>query len=61
MTLRLGSHTVCAGLAAVLDGIMEEWLRIVIMDKLKGLILAKVSKDWMVIFVEKNVLLELGT
>ena len=53
--LWLGSHTGGAGLAIVLDQGAEEWPSVVIMDKLKGLVLAKVSRDWMVVFVEKDV------
>ena len=40
--LWLGSHTGGAGLAIVLNEGAEEWLSVVIMDKLKGLVLAKV-------------------
>ena len=52
--LWLGLHTGGAGLAVVLNEGVEEWPSIVIMDKLKGLVLAKVSGDQMVMFVEKN-------
>ena len=45
MTLWVGLHTGGAGLAVVLDKGVEEWPSIVIMDKLKGLVLAKVSGD----------------
>ena len=55
MTLWLGLHTGGAGLAVVLNESAEEWPSIVIMDELKGFVLAKVSGDWMVMFVEKNV------
>ena len=33
---------------------MEEWPSVVVMDELKGLVLAKVSGDQMVVFVEKD-------
>ena len=44
----------CAGLAVVLNEGTEEWPSVVIMDKLKGLVLAKVSRDQMVVFVEED-------
>ena len=31
----------------------EEWPSIVVSDELKGLVLAKLSRSWMVMFVEK--------
>ena len=52
--LWLGSHTGGAGLAIVLNEGTEEWPSVVIMDELKGLVLAKVSGDQMVVFVEKD-------
>ena len=51
--LQLESHT-GAGLAIVLKKGAEEQPSVVITDKLKGLVLAKVSGDWMVMFVEQN-------
>ena len=54
MTLRLGSHTDGAGLAVVLDEGAEERPSIVVMDELKGLVLAEVSGDRVVVFVEKD-------
>ena len=33
---------------------MEEWPSVVVMDELKGLVLAKVSGDQMVVFVEED-------
>ena len=51
VTLWLGSHTGSAGLAVVLNKGAEEWPSIVITDELKGFVLAKVSRDWMVVFV----------
>ena len=53
--LWFGSHTDSAGLAVVLNEGAEEWPSVVIMDELKGLVLAKVSRDWMFVFVEKDV------
>ena len=53
--LFLGSHTGGAGLAAVLNKGAEEQPSVVITDELKGLVLAEVSGDQMVVFVEKNV------
>ena len=52
--LWLGSHTGGAGLAVVLDEGAEERPSVVITDELKGLVLAKVSGDWVVVFVEKD-------
>ena len=52
--LRLGSHTGGAGLAVVLNESAEEWPSVVITDKLKGFVLAKVSGDQVVMFVEKD-------
>ena len=49
------THAGGAGLAIVLDKGMEEWLSVVVTDELKGLVLAKVSGDQMVVFVEENV------
>ena len=43
-----------AGLAIVLNKGAEEWPSIVIMDELKSFVLAKVSRDWMVVFAEKD-------
>ena len=54
VTLWLGSHTGGAGLAVVLNEGAEEQPSVVITDKLKGLVLAKVSRDWMVVFVEED-------
>ena len=54
VTLRLGLHTGCAGLAVILDKDTEEWPSVVIADKLKVLVLAKVSADQMIVFVEEN-------
>ena len=53
--LWLGSHTGGAGLAIVLDEGVEEQPSINVTDKLKGLVLAKVSRDGMVVFVEEDV------
>ena len=55
VTLWLGLHTSGARLAVVLNEGVEEQPSIVVTDKLKGLVLAKVSRDWMVVFVEKDV------
>ena len=55
VTLWLGSHTGGARLAVVLNEGIEEWPGVVVMDELKGLVLAKVSRDQMVVFVEENV------
>ena len=55
VTLWLGSHTGGAGLAVVLNESAEERPSVVIMDELKGFVLAEVSRDQMVVFVEKNV------
>ena len=54
MTLWLGLHTGGAGLAVVLNKGAEEWPSVVVMDKLKGFVLAKVSRDQVVMFVEKD-------
>ena len=54
MTLWFGSHTGGAGLAIVLGEGTEEWPSVVITDELKGLFLAKVSGDQMVMFIEEN-------
>ena len=54
MTLWLGLHTGGAGLALVLNKGAEEWPSVVVTDKLKGFVLAKVSREQMVVFVEKN-------
>ena len=53
--LWLGLHTGGAGLAVVLNESAEEQPSVVIMDELKGFVLAEVSRDQMVVFVEKNV------
>ena len=53
--LWLGSHTCGAGLAVVLSEGVEKRPSIVISDKLKGLVLAKVSRSRMVMFVEEYV------
>ena len=58
MTLWLGSHTGGAGLAVVLDEGTEERPSVVITDKLKGFVLAEVSGDRVVVFVEKDGKLE---
>ena len=58
VTLWLGSHTGGAGLAVVLDEGTEEWPSIVVTDELKGLVLAEVSGDRVVVFVEKDAELE---
>ena len=55
MTLWLGSHTGGAGLAVVLNEGTEERASVVVLDELKGFVLAKVSGDWMVVFVEEDV------
>ena len=55
MILWLRSHTGSAGLAVVLDEVMEEQPSVVVMDKLKGPVLAKVSGDQIILFVEENV------
>ena len=34
---------------------MEEQSSVVVTDELKGLVLAKVSRDWVVVFIEKVV------
>ena len=52
--LWLGSHTGGAGLAVVLNKGTEEQPSVVVMDELKGLVLAKVSGDPMVVFVEED-------
>ena len=52
--LWLGSHTGGAELAAVLNKGVEERPSVVVTDKLKGLVLARVSRDQMVVFVEKD-------
>ena len=52
--LWLGLHTGGAGLAVVLNESGEEWPSVVITDKLKGFVQAKVSRDQMVMFVEKG-------
>ena len=54
VTLWLGSHTGGAGLAVDLNEGMKEQPSVVIMDELKGLVLAEVSGDWMVVFIEKD-------
>ena len=54
VTLWLGSHTSGAGLAVVLDKGSEEWPCIVVTDELKGLVLAEVSRDWVVVFVKED-------
>ena len=54
MTLWFGSHTGGAGLAIVLGEGTEEWPSVVITDELKGLVLANMSRDQMVVFVEEN-------
>ena len=54
MTLWLGLHTGGAGLAVVLDEGVEEWPSVVVMDELKGFVLAEVSGDRVVVFVEKD-------
>ena len=53
--LRLGSHTGCAGLAVVVNEGMEESQSVVVMDKLNGLVLVKVSGDQMVMSHEEDV------
>ena len=58
MTLWLGSHTGGAGLAVVLDEGAEERPSIVVTDELQGLVLAEVSGDRVVMFVEKDAELE---
>ena len=58
MTLWLGSHAGGAGLAVVLDEGAEERPSIVVTDELQGLVLAEVSGDWVVMFVEKEAELE---
>ena len=52
--LWLRSHTGGAGLAVVLDEGAEERPSIVVTDELKGLVLAEVSGDRVVMFVEKD-------
>ena len=59
MTLRLGLHTGGAELAVVLNKGLEERPSVVVMDQLKNLVLAKVSGDQMVVFVEKDAQLEI--
>ena len=58
VTLQLGSHTGGAGLAVVLNEGAEEQPSVVIMDELKGFVLAEVSGDRVVVFVEKDAELE---
>ena len=53
--LWLGSHTSGTGLAVVLDEGTEERPSVVVTDKLKGFVLAEVSGDRVVVFVEKDV------
>ena len=55
VTLWLGSHTGGAGLAVVFNKGAEEQPSVVVMDELKGFVLAKVSGDQMVVFVEEDV------
>ena len=52
--LWLGLHTGGAGLAIVLNQGTEERPSVVVTDELKGFVLAKVSRDWMVVFVEED-------
>ena len=52
--LWLGSHKSGAGLAVVLNKGAEEWPSVVVTDELKGLILAIVFRDQMVVFVEED-------
>ena len=54
VTLWLGLHTSGGGLAVVLDKGTEERPSVVVTDKLKGLVLAEVSGDRVVVFVEKD-------
>ena len=54
VTLWLGSHTGGAGLAVVLNKGVEERPSVVVRDELKGFVLAKVSRNWMVMFVEED-------
>ena len=54
MTLWLGLHTGGAGLALVLNEGAGEQPSVVIMDELKSFVLAKVSGDQVVVFVEKD-------
>ena len=54
MTLWLGSHAGGAGLAVVLDEGAAERPSIVVTDELQGLVLAEVSGDRLVVFVEKD-------
>ena len=54
MTLWLGSYTGGAGLAVVLNEGVEERPSVVVTDELKGLVLAEVSRDQMVMFVEED-------
>ena len=56
--LWLGSHTGGAGLAEVLDEGAEERPSIVVTDELQGHVLAEVSRDRVVVFVEKDAELE---
>ena len=49
ITLWLISHTGGAGLAVALNKGNKEQPSVVIMDELKGLVLANVSGDWMVV------------
>ena len=52
--LWLGSHTGGAGLAVVLDEGAEERPSVVVTDELKGFVLTEVSRDRVVMFVEKD-------
>ena len=54
MTLWLGSHAGGVGLVVVLNEGAEERPSVVITNELKGLVLAKVSRDRMVMLVEKD-------
>ena len=54
VTLWLQLHTGDARLAVVLNEGTEEWPSVVVMDELKGLVLAEVSRDQMVMFVEED-------
>ena len=53
--LWLGLHTGGAGCAIVWNDGTEERTSIVITDELKAFVLAKVSRDWMFMFVKGNV------
>ena len=54
VTLWLGSHTGGAGLAVVLNKGAEKQPSVVVMDELKGFVVAEVSGDWIVVFFQED-------